>query len=46
MIQSSGKKVREGNLLKTDFENLTNFLFENNFITNKPQYVDFYKDLK
>lgn len=43
MISSSGKKVEVGNLLKSDYERLTDFLFENKFITNKPHYSDFYK---
>ena len=43
MISSSGKNVTEGTLLESDYNNLTNFLYESKFITNKPLYGDFYK---
>ncbi|MCX6149598.1 MAG: ABC transporter substrate-binding protein [Ignavibacteriales bacterium] len=43
IISSSGKNVKEGNLLMSDFDYLTNFLYENKFITIKPLYRDFYK---
>ncbi|MGE5457593.1 MAG: ABC transporter substrate-binding protein [Methanococcaceae archaeon] len=43
IINSSGKNVKKGNLLESDFDTLTDFLYENKFITNKPLYDDFYK---
>jgi NitT/TauT family transport system substrate-binding protein len=43
MIHSSNKNVIEGNLLKSDFDSLTNFLYENKFIMSKPLYNDFHK---
>jgi NitT/TauT family transport system substrate-binding protein len=43
MISSSGKKVKEGNLLESDFNYLTDFLYENKFINSKPAYNDFFK---
>jgi NitT/TauT family transport system substrate-binding protein len=43
MISSSNKNVKEGNLLESDFNYLSNFLYDNNFITVKPGYDDFYK---
>lgn len=46
MISSSGKKVEEGSLLESDFNNLTDFLLGNNFITDKPDYNGFYKGSK
>ena len=46
MIHPAGKSTREGTLLKSDFESLTSFLYENAFITTKPLYEDFYKDIR
>jgi NitT/TauT family transport system substrate-binding protein len=43
MIYSSGKHVNEGELLESDFNDLTDFLYNNKFITTKPDYDDFYK---
>jgi len=43
MIYSSNKNVKEGNLLESDFDYVSNFLYENKFITSKPLYDDFYK---
>lgn len=43
MLGSSEKKVKEGCLLKSDFDTLSEFLYENKFITNKPLYTDFIK---
>jgi NitT/TauT family transport system substrate-binding protein len=43
MISSSGKKVKVGNLLKSDFDHLVDFLYANKFINIKPLYGDFYK---
>jgi NitT/TauT family transport system substrate-binding protein len=43
MISSSNKDVKEGTLLESDFDNVTGFLYENNFISSKPLYKDFYK---
>ena len=46
MISTSGKNIKEGNLLESDYTRLTNFLFVNKFINNKPLYNDFYKNGK
>jgi NitT/TauT family transport system substrate-binding protein len=43
MIGSSGKSVKKGNLLESDYDYLTNFLLDNKFITSKPGYEEFYK---
>lgn len=43
MISSSGKNVREGELLESDFDYLNDFLFSNKFISGKPRYKDFFK---
>jgi NitT/TauT family transport system substrate-binding protein len=43
MIFSSGKKVKQGSLLESDYNHLTDFLMENDFITSRPGYSDFYK---
>jgi len=43
MIFSSGKKVKQGSLLESDYNHLTDFLMKNDFITSKPGYSDFYK---
>jgi NitT/TauT family transport system substrate-binding protein len=42
IISASDKNIKEGNLLKSDYDNLTNFLYENKYITKKPLYGDFY----
>jgi NitT/TauT family transport system substrate-binding protein len=43
MIHSSDKNIKEGKLLESDYDHLANFLYENNYITSKPLYGDFYK---
>lgn len=43
LINPTGKNVKEGKLLESDYDNLTKFLYENKFITEKPRYGDFYK---
>lgn len=46
MVRPTNKKVMEGELLESDYNYLTKFLFENKFITIKPAYSEFYRGYK
>lgn len=43
MLDCSGKSGRPGNLLQSDFDILSEFLYSNGFIMRKPLYDEFYK---
>ncbi|MFH0733028.1 MAG: ABC transporter substrate-binding protein [bacterium] len=43
IIHPPGKNVANGILLKSDFDSITEFLFNNKFIFSKPLFNDFYK---